>query len=65
MQDIITYIIVILSFGYTGYQFVKFFIPSKKTGLSCGTGCGSCEIKKDILQQYQLKNLTLDKSKLK
>lgn len=65
MQDIITYTIVVLSFAYTGYQLVRFFIPSKNADMSCGGGCGSCEIKNDILQQYQLKNLTLDKKRAK
>lgn len=59
MQDLITYSIVIFSIIYTIYQFIKFFIPNKNSAISCGSSCPSCEIKNDILKQYELKNLTL------
>jgi attachment p12 family protein len=62
MQDILTYIIVILCFGYTFYQFIKLFIPNKNNANeTCGGGCSSCKIKDEILIQYQMKNLSLDK----
>ena len=60
MQDIITHIIVFIAFGYTLYQFVMLFIPVKgDMKNSCRGGCSACNLKNDILLQYQMKNLTL------
>jgi hypothetical protein len=44
LQEVVTYIIVAFAVGYTIYQFIKVFIPSK-TGTTGCSGCsGECSV---------------------
>jgi len=48
MQEIITYIILIITAGITIYKFVKFFIDSRKGKSPCGNcskSCDACNLK--------------------
>jgi hypothetical protein len=60
-QDIITYIVVIAAFLYSGYKTYSFFLPLNKGVENCGGGCSSCEIKREIIEKNRLKKLTLIK----
>ncbi len=44
LQEILTYIILIIAFGYTVYHIGRLFFASKNTG-GCAGGC-DCEAKK-------------------
>ncbi|MEA2042820.1 MAG: hypothetical protein U9N85_09745 [Bacteroidota bacterium] len=42
IQEIITYILIFLAFGYTLYGIAMIFVPQKSKGGHCASGCSSC-----------------------
>lgn len=70
VQEIISYIIIIFSFGITVYKFIRFFDVFKENGQSsaCHTcssgGCGSCGIKSDVRLNNIAKPIKIDSKNL-
>lgn len=46
IQEILTYLILSIAFGYFFYGIYRFFVP-KMNASACG-GCASCDIKKEL-----------------
>lgn len=61
LQEIITYIILIITFSYVGYKFIKTISNSKKgkspcSGCSMSSGCSGCVFKDGIdIKKLELK----------
>ncbi len=53
LQEILTYIILIIAVGYTVYQIGRLFFASKNTG-RCEGGC-DCEAKKKFATETKSK----------
>jgi len=71
IQEILVYVILIISFGISLYKFIGFFglFKTKASHSACGTctsgGCGSCSIGQYQHLPNKINRLKIDTEKIK
>lgn len=55
IQEILTYLIITFTAGYSVYSFIRFLLPNKnKKKSTCSGNCGSCSVKNKMTAELKI-----------